>query len=126
VTPQPMSAATSRGMSSRIFTTAPSCTSICSAKLDRSRNWKTGWPSFDRRVGWSKPRWVAVLVQRFGLPAMQKSHCPQNTERQVMTWSPGFTWVTWSPTASTMPADSWPRTAGVMYGYLPSMKWRSE
>src|SRR4051794_20591140 len=25
-----------------------------------------------------------------------------------------------------MPADSWPRTAGVGYGYLPSMKWRSE
>ena len=31
VTPQPISAARSSGMSSRIFTTAFSCTSICSA-----------------------------------------------------------------------------------------------
>ena len=42
VTPQPMSAALSSGMSGRIFTSMFSCTSSCSAKLDRSKNWKTG------------------------------------------------------------------------------------
>jgi hypothetical protein len=43
VTPQPISAARSSGMSSSlIFTTAFSCTSICSAKDDRSRNWFIG------------------------------------------------------------------------------------
>ena len=33
--------------------------------------------------------------------------------------------MTSSPTASTTPADSWPSTTGVGYGYLPSMKCRS-
>ena len=42
VTPQPMSAALSSGMSGRIFTSMCSCTSSCSAKLDRSKNWYTG------------------------------------------------------------------------------------
>ena len=42
ITPQPISAARSSGMSSRIFTTAFSCTSICSAKDDRLMNWWIG------------------------------------------------------------------------------------
>ena len=42
-----------------------------------------------------------------------------------MTWSPGLTWVTSAPTASTTPAASWPGTVGVSWLYLPSMKWRS-
>ena len=40
VTPQPISAACSSGMSSRIFTSAFSCTSICSAKPERCANWR--------------------------------------------------------------------------------------
>jgi hypothetical protein len=38
MTPQPISAARSSGMSCRIFTKAFSCTSICSAKDDILRN----------------------------------------------------------------------------------------
>ena len=39
MTPQPISAARSSGMSLRILTMAFSCTSICSANDDRLRNW---------------------------------------------------------------------------------------
>ena len=42
-----------------------------------------------------------------------------------MTWSPGVNSVTCEPTASTMPAASWPRMAGVGKGYRPSTKCRS-
>jgi hypothetical protein len=38
MTPQPISAANSSGMSLRILTMAFSCTSICSANDDRLRN----------------------------------------------------------------------------------------
>ena len=39
ITPQPTSAARSSGISGSIFTIEFSCTSICSAKEDRLRNW---------------------------------------------------------------------------------------
>ena len=45
VTPQPMRAARSSGMSLRIFTSPCSWISICSAKLDRSKKWYIGLPS---------------------------------------------------------------------------------
>ena len=37
------------------------------------------------------------------------------------TWSPGCKVVTAPPTASTTPAPSWPSTAGVGQGMVPSM-----
>src|SRR5439155_258203 len=43
-----------------------------------------------------------------------------------ITWSPGCTYDTCEPTASTTPADSCPSTVGTGAGYFPSMKWRSE
>src|SRR5580765_8196155 len=42
-----------------------------------------------------------------------------------MTWSPGESSETCNPTASTIPAASWPRMAGVGKGYRPSTKCRS-
>src|SRR5207237_1307181 len=49
-TPQPTSAARSSGISGSILTTACSCTSICSAKEERFRNWCITSPPFqDRR-----------------------------------------------------------------------------
>ena len=42
------------------------------------------------------------------------------------TWSPGFTWVTASPTASTTPAPSWPITAGDGHWIVPSSRLTSE
>ena len=44
----------------------------------------------------------------------------------MITWSPGATVVTPSPTSSTMPAPSWPRTAGGGCGIVPFMADRSE
>src|SRR5205807_8886590 len=43
-----------------------------------------------------------------------------------MTLSPALTRVTPGPTASTVPAPSWPRTIGVRKGIFPSMTDRSE
>ena len=42
-----------------------------------------------------------------------------------MTWSPTATVVTPSPSASTTPAPSWPRTAGSGFGVAPVMTFQS-
>ncbi len=42
------------------------------------------------------------------------------------TWSPTATRVTPSPTASTMPAPSWPPTTGIRIGASPFWMWSSE
>src|SRR5713226_7187873 len=42
-----------------------------------------------------------------------------------MTWSPSFTWLTWSPTAVTTPVDSWPRTDG-RFGLGRCSSWSCE
>ena len=55
---------------------------------------------------------VASPSQRFGRPARQYSHVPQKADRQPITWSPGATWRTSQPTASTTPAGSCPSTVG--------------
>src|SRR5215472_1210400 len=123
VTPQPISAARSSGISGVTLTTARSWTSISSAKEPRPANWPSPVPSAESR-GLSSARTPGVW-QRWGRPVRQNSHSPQNADRQVTTWSPGRTYVTSEPTASTTPADSWPMTRGVVAGYLPSMKWRS-
>ncbi len=52
-------------------------------------------------------------------------HAPQNAIVCSTTWSPGFTLVTASPTASTTPAPSWPSTAGGGHGIVPSSTLRS-
>src|SRR3990172_5452599 len=75
--------------------------------------------------GWGGGRRKSGLRQRVGRPLTHISQCPQNTDRQQMTWSPGFTYVTWSPTASTIPAASWARIGGGGSGYSPSTKCRS-
>ena len=90
MTPQPISAARSSGISLWIFTIAFSCTSICSANDDRLRNWLSFSAAQDSR-------WLArqhlhlVSVHSTGRPVVQFSQVPQNTDRHVMTWSPGFT-----------------------------------
>src|SRR5258705_6333928 len=45
---------------------------------------------------------------------------------ELMTRSPTFTEVTSGPTASTVPAPSWPRMAGTGHGNVPSTMDRSE
>ena len=46
--------------------------------------------------------------QRLKRPARHSSHVRQAGTMQNATWSPGATWVTAAPTASTIPAPSWP------------------
>ena len=92
ITPQPTSAARSSGMSGSIFTIAFSCTSISSAKDDRFRNWFISSPPFhDRRRETPGGNLTSVFSHRLGWPVTHCGQVPQNTERQVMTWSPGLT-----------------------------------
>ena len=89
-TPQPISAARSSGMSSRTFTSACSCTTICSANDDRFRNWFM-WPPCQRsRLATPGGVLTSVSAHSDGRPDRHSSQCPQNTDRQLITWSPGF------------------------------------
>src|SRR5690606_8646726 len=57
--------------------------------------------------------WVArTATHRLVLPLLQNRHWPHSAVYSGMTWSPGLTDVTPSPTSTTMPAPSWPSTAG--------------
>ncbi|MGX1297712.1 hypothetical protein AB7M75_007620 [Bradyrhizobium ottawaense] len=92
MTPQPISAARSSGISFRILTIAFSCTSICSAKDDRLRNW-CSFSGLDHCIRFEAPgsNFTVVSVQSTVRPVVQLSQVPQNTDRQVTTWSPGLT-----------------------------------
>ena len=92
ITPQPTSAATSSGISSSIFTIEFSCTSICSPNEERLRNWFMCSLPF-QCMRWATPGSILTLVSshRLGWPVTHCEQVPQNTDRQVMTWSPGFT-----------------------------------
>lgn len=74
-------------------------------------NCPTGSPSTVRRA-FPDARPAGEFRQRAGRPCRQRSQAPQKTDRQVMTRSPGRTYSTELPTASTTPADSCPATAG--------------
>ena len=73
MTPQPISEARSRGISSRIFTIACSWTSICSANDERLRNCQAGAPSIVRRGASFGPRLHSRSLpeHREGLPSVQ-------------------------------------------------------
>ena len=71
-----------------------------------------GAPAAPMRGSSSALRLVSGLTQRDKWPVTQCSQWPQNTDKQVITWSPGLTVRTSEPTCSTMPAASWPSTHG--------------
>ena len=59
--------------------------------------------------------WVARTARhRLVLPDLQNWHSRHSAVYSGITWSPGLTLVTPSPTSTTMPAPSWPSTAGNM------------
>ncbi len=70
---------------------ACSCTSICSAKLDRLRNWFSTSPFHFSRRATPGISFTSVFSHSTVLPVVHWLHDPQNTDRQVMTWSPGCT-----------------------------------
>src|SRR5438477_6322068 len=83
ITPQPTSAARSSGMSSSIFTIEFSCTSICSAKDDRFRNWFISSPPFQvMRRDWPGGILTSVFSQRIGLQGKYFGPVTQNTDKQ--------------------------------------------
>ena len=86
ITPQLISAATSNGMSSAIFTAAFSCSSMRSAKLERSKkSWSASPVAASLSLGCSfGARRTSCLSQRLGWPVVQRSQLPQNTERFAM------------------------------------------
>jgi hypothetical protein len=103
ITPQPIRAARSSGMSFRIATQACSWISICSAKDDRFRYCIIGPLAELRRGSSSCSRLVSGETHRLMWPVRQYSQWPQKADRQVITWSPGFTVRTSEPTCSTTP-----------------------
>ena len=59
--------------------------------------------------------WVARTAwHRLVLPDRQNLHLRHSAVYSGITWSPGLTLVTPSPTSTTMPPPSWPSTAGKM------------
>ena len=68
-----------------------------------------------------------MLMQRFGcLRSMQNLQVPQGALQAMITWSPGATEVTPSPTSAMTPAPSWPGTNGAGCGMVPFMPETSE
>src|SRR5690606_32129977 len=51
-------------------------------------------------------------MHRLVLPDLQNSHSRHSAVYSGITWSPGATLVTPSPTSTTTPAPSWPSTTG--------------
>src|ERR1700694_2010944 len=57
---------------------------------------------------------------------MQNQQRPQEGDQFNSTLAPGCTLVTPGPTVMTVPAASWPRTAGTGWGSVPFASERSE
>src|SRR6202043_1174104 len=57
---------------------------------------------------------------------MQNQQRPHDGDQFNKTWSPGRAFVTRGPTARTVPAPSWPRTAGTGWSRGPLASERSE
>ena len=69
---------------------------------------------------------IAILVSHtFGNPVAQLRHIPQGETKAIMQRSPGLTLVTPSPTSTTVPAPSWPSTAGKSIFEWPCIRWWS-
>ena len=86
------------------------------AKVDVPMKCRIGSPSRENRVvpsgRWPRPCCSRIARQRFVLGLRQWMHSRHCGENSVTTWSPGATELTPSPTRSTTPAPSCPRTVG--------------
>src|SRR5690606_9039865 len=93
-----------------------SATTVNSLKVEQPMSWYSGLPSYEKRVlpsGITPLPWVArTATHRLVLPDLQNSHSPHSAVYSGITWSPGLTLVTPSPTSTTTPAPSWPSTTG--------------
>lgn len=108
-------------MSSGMRTAWTAFTTVRSAKAELDANWYSGRPS---RVNGCRGLPIA-LRHMVGRPRSHSAHAPQLASVESATWSPGPTWVTPTPTASTTPAPSCPSTTGTGKGIVPSTTDRS-
>ena len=111
-----------KGMESGIFTTWTSATMVDSAKTDTAAKFDAGSPLYVK--GWEML--PSDAMHQVGWPVEHARHTPQLARVAMTTWSPTFTDLTDEPTASTMPAPSWPSTAGGFHGMVPLITERSE
>ncbi len=125
VTPQPMSEAISKGMSSSILMAASWGTVMYSAKVPVPAMPNTSSPLRVNRGVPAMENWI--ITHRCGdLRSVQLMHFPHGGDQATMTWSPTARSVTPSPTAEISPAPSWPGTNGAPWGRVPFMAERSE
>src|SRR4029079_8004667 len=116
ITPQAMRHADVSGTSSGIGTAWISWMTVRSASDDVAAKLEHGSP-------WNVNGSVRLPIddrQRGGWPVVHGRHLPQFAIVDTTMWSPGFVSVTDSPTASTMPAPSWPIAAGPRHGIGPA------
>src|SRR6185369_13826994 len=68
----------------------------------------------------------APCTHRYGSPRRQNWHPPHDGDQLITTGSPTRTFVTPSPTSTTVPAPSCPSTAGTCWRSVPLDSDRSE
>src|SRR5881628_3112997 len=124
MTPHPISDAMSNGMSAGMGMAAVAGRTVSSANVPHAAIENSGAPPAENRGGlvWDSTK----SEQRLGCPARQKKHAPHGGTHEMITWSPGATDETPSPTAMTSPAPSWPSTHGTGLGSVPSCTDTSE
>ena len=106
MTPQASSEALSSGTSFGIATACEDSTTTCSAKAPVRSPCTIAAPSPEESGLASSSG--KLVSQATGAPWAQKWHWPQARISVTTTWSPGLTFETPAPTASTTPAASWP------------------
>ena len=121
MTPQPTRPPISSGMSSSILTTPWCGMIVSSANVPAPAMPNTALPS---RVNCGVPPiTIWMLEHRLGcLSATQYLHSPHGRGPRDDHVIADPTSVTPSPTSATMPAPSWPRTAGAGCGIVPFMR----
>ena len=107
ITPQPMSPAASGFAPGSIGTHCVAATSVFSANAPMPSAGDSATPS---SVIFCVA--FAELKQYQGRPFAHDRHVPHGARHAMTTVSPGLTFVTPSPTASTTPAASWPSRNG--------------
>src|SRR5690606_26971697 len=120
ITPQPTSEAISCGVSGSIFTTPCWGMIISSAHVPDPAKPNSGLPPCEKCIVPNAA--ICTLTHRLGcLRSTQNLQVPHGALQAMMTWSPGATLVTPSPTSLTTPAPSWPGMNGAGCGMVPFM-----
>ncbi len=112
------------GMPSGTGRTQFAATTVSSAN---AATFRPGWrsvPSAVRAYTWPAPD--RALAHSHTSPMPQWWQVPQEGAQLRTTGSPGATCVTPSPTETTVPAPSWPSTAGTGTRMVPLDRERSE